>query len=101
MKTVTFPISSTDFIDQLVKREGNVVLTRRTSKNSGKTVCFDIQIIRKYRKTRTFHTATVYEGDEYLPSNSEWGSHGWSYPNPELAEKKFQEIVEKQTQKEK
>jgi hypothetical protein len=92
MKTIQFPVKSMDFIDELVKREGNKVITERKNIKSLKTVCFDVQIIRTHKKTRTFHHLTTHAGDEYLPSASQWGQYGWSYPNLELAQKKFDEI---------
>jgi hypothetical protein len=73
------------------KRYGNLAIIKALTKSGG-TVAYDVIHIREREETKLFDN--VMPASEYAPGNEEFSTHGWSYPNEIMAEKKFQELIE-------
>ena len=98
MKTIEWPVTKTDFIDELIKRDGDVVLSVRRSRHSGRVVSYEVQVVRVHRRDMLMNGRLMScAGDEYLPSSSEWGQYGWSFSSLQDAERKFQQVLERQS----
>lgn len=98
MKTIEWPVTKTDFIDELIKRDGDVVLSVRRSRHSGRVVSYEVQVVRVHRRDMLMNGRLMScAGDEYLPSSSEWGQYGWSFGRLQDAERKFQQVLERQS----
>lgn len=98
MKTIEWPVTKTDFIDELIKRDGDVVLSVRRSRHSGRVVSYEVQLVRVHRRDMLMNGRLMScAGDEYLPSSSEWGQYGWSFGRLQDAERKFQQVLERQS----
>jgi len=98
MKTIEWPVTKTDFIDELIKRDGDVVLSVRRSRHSGRVVSYEVQVVRVHRRDMLMNGRLMScAGDEYLPSSSEWGQYGWSFGSLQDAERKFQQVLERQS----
>jgi hypothetical protein len=98
MKTIEWPVIKTDFIDELIKRDGDVVLSVRRSRHSGRVVSYEVQVVRVHRRDMLMNGRLMScAGDEYLPSSSEWGQYGWSFGRLQDAERKFQQVLERQS----
>ncbi len=51
--------------------------------------------VRHVRNDYKFPSGTAVSiGDEFLPSNSEWGKHGWTHLSLEKAQSNFKQINE-------
>jgi len=61
---------------------------------SSRVVHFEVVRIKTHQAVRRFGDYTCNIGDEYLPSTNEWGTHGWTLPNYEMAKQKFDEVTE-------
>ena len=74
------------------RRVENVVLLTR-SKPKIKWVGFEVAVLQK-RHPATLPNGTHYPGGLAMPSNEQWGTHGWSYASKEDALVRFNALVE-------
>lgn len=75
-------------------KNGNVYIYRR-DRMDGKLHMYEV-IVPKFMKAGTEIFGAVYDEDqERYPGSSSWGRNGWDFPRRELAEKKFEQIVNK------
>ena len=77
---------------KIVLRKDNLAILKACSKESGGAVAYDVIVIRERKETKIFDN--LMPATEYGPSNEEGGSFLWSYPNMEMAQGKFDELVE-------
>ena len=75
----------------LADREAGVAIYELTHKGSGKVNNYEVVIIRQHKADNDF--IKVKAGDEYLPSTSEWGQYGWTFPTLELANYKAKHLI--------
>ena len=80
---------------ELVTRNENVCIYKCKTFES-----YDVMYINRVTEDRviTFSNGCsiyMYEGDEYLPSDGEWGRRGWTFIKLENAYNKFNELTEK------
>ena len=84
--------SQRDFRFKLLIRIGEFAILRKDSKHG--LDGFEVVHIRKRKKDTYIQGRLIYqEGDEYLPRDEEWGSHGWTYPTLEKASEKLAEVT--------
>ena len=82
---------------ELLKREGTVCLFEQF-KSIGSTRYYEVLIVRLL-KERYINKKKI-PAREALPSNNMFGVYGWGYDTLEMAQQKFNELVEKKKKEE-
>ena len=72
------------------KRHGNIAIIKAMTKTGG-AVAYDVIHIREREEMKLFDN--VMPATEYGPSNEDFGQHGWSYPNEDMALIKFYDLI--------
>lgn len=76
------------YTHRLMKREGNIALYSLT--RFGR-MSYEVVKIRAYKTDRAFINRKA--GDEYLPSNEEWGTYGFTFNSLSDAERHFKALT--------
>ena len=82
------------FVHTLIERNGNVAIYEQRKND---ILYYETVIIRKRTADNDF--VGTKDGDEYLPSSSEWGMYGWSYRDLEQAREKMSKIILEMSEK--
>jgi len=77
---------------KIIRREGNVAIAKASIEKGLGAVAYDVILIREREETKLFNN--IVPAAEYGPSNENFGVFGFSYPNLEMANKKFDWIIE-------
>jgi len=92
MKVVDSEFTKYGDFFRLVRRERNLAIYERKSILG--TLAWETVRIRKQSCDKEcFGNIVAYAGDEYLPTNEEFGTHGWYCTTFEAAEKKFNDLL--------
>lgn len=85
------PIQFTKFNSsfQQLLRINNITLYKRTFKNGG--VSFEVFYIINQKEFKINNVTIISK--ENMPSNSQWGKLGWSFPSYDLALQKFLKLT--------
>lgn len=90
-KTIPDQFTKLKFNFDLVKRDGNVVLFK---KSQGSWVGYEVMIVGVAKNDVTMGgVITMHKDDEFLPSNSQWGKKGWSYHSLVDATDRFSKCI--------
>lgn len=95
MKKIPDQFTRNPFTCRLIFREAGVAIYELTHKGSGKVNNYEVVIIRQHKADNDF--IKVKAGDEYLPSTSEWGQYGWTFPTLELANYQAKKLIHART----
>ena len=91
MKTIQSSFTKKKFEFTLIKREENVVLFKKTQ---GEFIGYEVMLVNTAKRDVTMGgVVTMHAGDEFLPSDSQWGRLGWSYHNLVDAEARFNKCL--------
>ena len=90
MKKLPVNISNAGFTFTQLKREGRVCIYEQVP-DGGEFKAYEVIII-KYRKERQLY-GKVLPAQEAYPSDSDWGTLGWTFMTWDKAEIKFNELV--------
>ena len=82
------------FKHQLIKREGDVALYKRSSVEFSKSVHYEVVIITSHNGITI--NGNYIEPGELYPSSSQWGDKGWTFTTLEAAEEGFKITLKKQ-----
>ena len=75
------------YVSRVIKRAGNVVMVQL-----GKADCYEVAIVQQHNG-RTLPDGRVLEPAEYMPCDEEFGTKGWYYPDRDMANAKYRELV--------
>jgi hypothetical protein len=90
-KTIPDQFTKLKFNFDLVKREGNVVIFKKTQ---GSWTGYEVMLVGIAKNNVTMGgVITMHKDDEFLPSNAQWGKKGWSYHNITEAEARFNKCL--------
>ncbi len=92
MKTLETTFTSSGFVHEQIVRDGNLAIYRRFKQVGGKEH-FEVVRIRSHSGFKIPGTEKMAEPAEMYPSGEQWGLNGWTYPDRESAETKFQELA--------
>lgn len=81
------------YVSTLLKRDGNVAMYECRGQETN--VKF-FEVVKVRRHTRDKLDFNIHEGDEYLPSAREWGTHGWTFTDKPRAKNKYKKEVKKE-----
>lgn len=82
------------FLWNVLKRVEDVVLVEQVCSSPH----FEVAVVQKRRAKRMPDGSTT-KAKESMPSDSQWGSAGWSFMARDHAEAKFQEVLKKRQKK--
>ena len=88
MKKLGATYKANQYDYQVLKREGNIVLSE-----SEYPTHYEVFIVRKLPAKKVFDRE--YPEREAPPKNEDWGQFGWTFKTRENAEKKFSQLVKK------
>jgi hypothetical protein len=91
MKELKNFVKNTYFYEQ-VKRVGNLAVYKQRLEEGRGCLAYEVIYIRRRAETKLFDN--IMPAAEYGPSNEEFGHFGFSFPTLELAEKRFDELIE-------
>jgi hypothetical protein len=100
-KIITGEFTKKKFTFNLIKREGKVGLFKKSRVFDGDLwTGYEVMIINTaVRDVVMGGAVTMHKGDEFLPSDSLWGTKGWSFSRLADAEDKFTKCLEVNTEK--
>lgn len=75
------------YVSRVIKRTGDVVLVQL-----GKADCYEVAIVQRHNGYDLPNGARV-EPKEYMPSDEEFGTKGWYYPDRDRALAKYRDLV--------
>jgi len=99
-KTIQPEFTKKKFTFNLIKREGKVALFKKSRVFDGDLwVGYEVMVVNTAVRDVVMGGAiTMNKGDEFLPSDSLWGTKGWSFHNLADAEVKFTKCLELNTE---
>lgn len=83
------------FLHEILKRDGDVVLLKKT-KEGLKFLGYEVIIVQRHEGRTEPLNGCVLEPSEHSPSPILWGEKGWSYTHDDLAgaERRFAAVVQ-------
>lgn len=75
------------YVSRVIKRTGDVVMVQL-----GKADCYEVAIVQRHNG-RMFPGGKSVAPAEYMPSTEQFGTYGWYYPNRDMANAKYRELV--------
>lgn len=93
MKTIKEKFTRQGYESTLIERNEHCAIYERKDVSS-RVVHFEVVRIKKHTHVRQIGEYTSNIGDEYLPSDNQWGTHGWTIPNYDRAKQKFDEVTQ-------
>ncbi|MCK9587800.1 MAG: hypothetical protein M0Q93_00390 [Terrimicrobiaceae bacterium] len=91
MKKLSDSFRKEGFDHKVLKREGDVVLIRKTKEAGGHYDGYEVAIVQSHQGYR-FGNET-FPPAEFMPRNEDWGWKGFSFTDLERAEIKFAKLV--------
>ena len=86
--------SQKSFCFLVAYRSANIAIIEKWFRDRDEFDSFEVVRIREHKKERLIKGKVVASvGQEYLPKDEEWGSHGWTYKSLEKAHHKLDKIM--------
>jgi len=93
MKVLSQKFIKKGFKHQLIKREGDVALYKRSSTEFPKASSYEVVIITQHNGITI--NGNYIEPGELYPSTTQWGDRGWTYNCIDSAETGFKRVLKK------
>ena len=74
-------------VSRVIKRTGDVVMVQL-----GKADCYEVAIVQRHNG-RTLPNGVILPPAEHMPSTEEFGRKGWYYPDRDMANAKYRDLV--------
>lgn len=74
-------------VSRVIKRTGDVVMVQL-----GKADCYEVAIVQRHNGY-DLPDGRRAEPKEYMPSNEQFGTCGWYYPDRDMANAKYRDLV--------
>jgi hypothetical protein len=97
MKTLPLEFVKGKFTLRQIKRDGNIAIYAQLRNDGGALSSYEVIKVSSHNG---YEIAGVkIDAAETYPGNEKWGTDGFSYPNLNLAEKRFSKMSDQQKSK--